>query len=417
MNHTENKLDRRGLMKRAVSAGVACVVPCALAKSQATDENSTESSKDTELSQVPKRKLGKTGAEISALSLGANRLTENQALLRAAIRWGVTCWDTAHSYSGGNSEICIGEFLERSPELRKQLFISTKASRARDIAGVEDCLKTSLDRMNTDYIDLFCGIHGCDDPTRLSDELRGWAEDAKKRKLIRYFGFSVHSNMAEVLTAAAKAGWIDAVLTSFNFRLMQDPEILRAVEVCNKAGVGLIAMKTTGQRTDTARADRIESEEDKKVVGHFLEKGYTEAQAAIKVVLEDSRIGSAAVGMTSVSHLMENAAAAMDRTTLSAADREALAEYARATCSGYCAGCSRICSLAVPDVPVVNEIMRHLMYYNSYGQKERARRCFAEIPAEVRGRILTADYSAAEARCPQRMPIAKLMREAVHKLA
>lgn len=404
-------------MKRAVSAGVACVVPCALAKSQATDESSTESPKDTEFPRVAKRKLGKTGAEISALSLGANRLVENQAILRAAIRWAVTCWDTAHSYAGGNSEICIGELFKRSPELRKGLFISTKASRARDIAGVEDCLKTSLERMNTDYIDLFCGIHGCTDPAQLTDELRGWAEDAKKRKLIRYFGFSVHSNIAEVLTAAAKVGWIDAVLTSFNFRLMQDAEMLRAVEACGKAGVGLIAMKTTGQRTDSSRADRIESEADKKVVSHFLEKGYTEAQAAIKVVLEDSRISSAVVGMATITHVTENAAAVMDKTTLTNADRRALGEYAKATCSGYCAGCSRICGSAVSDMPYVSEVMRYLMYYNSYGQKERAKQLFAELGADVRGRILVVNYSAAEARCPQRMPIAKLMREAVHKLA
>jgi len=61
--------------------------------------------------------------------------------------------------------------------------------------------------------------------------------------------------------------------------------------------------------------------------------------------------------------------------------------------------------------------MRYLMYYNSYGEKERAKELFAKIPGRVRAKLLSTDYSPAEARCPQRMPIGKLVAEAVGKLA
>jgi hypothetical protein len=61
--------------------------------------------------------------------------------------------------------------------------------------------------------------------------------------------------------------------------------------------------------------------------------------------------------------------------------------------------------------------MRYLMYYNSYGEKDMARKLFAQIPNDARSRLLTADYTLAEARCPQRMPIASLVAEAVSKLA
>jgi hypothetical protein len=61
--------------------------------------------------------------------------------------------------------------------------------------------------------------------------------------------------------------------------------------------------------------------------------------------------------------------------------------------------------------------MRYLMYCNSYGDKARARELFAQIPNGVRSRLTTMDYASAEARCPQHLPIGKLVAEAVSKLA
>jgi hypothetical protein len=57
------------------------------------------------------------------------------------------------------------------------------------------------------------------------------------------------------------------------------------------------------------------------------------------------------------------------------------------------------------------------MYYNSYGKQTEARQLFAQIPDNVRNKLLSIDYSPAEARCPQHLPIAKLVAEAVSKLA
>ena len=148
-----------------------------------------------------------------------------------------------------------------------------------------------------------------------------------------------------------------------------------------------------------------------------LQRGFTSEQAKIKVVLEDERISSTCVGMDSVSMLTSNAAAVLDKTGLSDADRNALREYAQATCSGYCAGCASICESALPHVPYISDIMRYLMYYNSYDHKDKARELFAQIPADVRNRLLSTDCSLAETCCPQQMPIGKLVAEAVSRLA
>ena len=252
-------------------------------------------------------------------------------------------------------------------------------------------------------------------PAQLTDELKEWAGSCKRRGLFKYLGYSAHRNMAQGLAAAAKCGWVDAVLVAYNFQLMQDDEYQKAIDAAHKAGIGLIAIKT--QRKVSMKPMPFKSEADKKLAAHFLERGYTEGQAKLKIVLEDERFTAAAVGMNDLDILAENAAAALDRTKLTGADKAALREYAEATCDMYCTGCSYICNAAVPDVPFVNHIMRYVMYHNSYGQHARARELFARIPDGVRSRLLSTDYSLAESRCPQRLPIGRIVAEAVSKLA
>ena len=428
MKEEQDGVDRRNFLRTMGAAGLGSVLVGCKGK-QEKEPDAVEPDAPTEgekpgFSRVPRRKLGKTGLEVPCLSLGtAFNLVDSRALLRKTLQWGVNAWDTAYNYAGGNSELGIGEFISKNAEVRKELFIISKppdVGAVVDVPDVERCLMTSLKRLNTRYIDLYHGVHGLSDPGQLTSELEQWAKDAKKRKLIRFFGFSTHKNMARVLAAASKLDWIDAITTSYNFRFMQDDKLQAAVDACHQAGIGLIAIKTQGhgQKIPWGRnKDAIETEEDKKLVEHFLQRGFTEAQAKIKVVLEDERFSSVCVGMENVAILASDVAAALDRIKLTQADREVLKEYARASRSSYCTGCSQTCSSAVPDAPYVSEIMRSLMYYNSYGQYDRAEHFFAQIPVNIRKRLLSVDYRLAEARCPQRMPIGRLVAEAVGKLA
>ena len=65
---------------------------------------------------MPKRKLGKTGVEVSILNLGGMFDTiNNQLLLKQALKWGVTYWDTAESYGNGLSEEGYGPLLRPQP--------------------------------------------------------------------------------------------------------------------------------------------------------------------------------------------------------------------------------------------------------------------------------------------------------------
>ncbi len=403
MSDHNNKVNRRSFLRSVGATGLGSII-AAGAKADVNEPNVPAQEQSL---QVPKRKFGKTGIEVPSLCLGAIQVTDHQAVLHACTKYGVTYWDTANVYTGGNSELAIGKFLKANPDMRKKLVIATKASRAKDAKEIEERLKTSLERMNTDYIDVYYGVHGLGSAGQLTDEVKAWAENAKKRGVIRYFGFSTHSS--KPLEPAAKLGWVDAILVTYNFRLTKDEEMQRAMDACSKAGVAITAMKVQGTN--------VETEDDKKIMEHFTQKGFTPGQAKIKAVLEDARVASVTVGMTSTALVMENVAAVLDKTKLAQEDKDVLQQYAEATCSGYCAGCSHICGEVLPGIACVNDVMRSLMYCNRYGDREMGRQAFAEIPAEVRARLLCADYRAAEARCPQRMPIGKLMAEAVEKLA
>jgi len=56
------------------------------------------------------------------------------------------------------------------------------------------------------------------------------------------------------------------------------------------------------------------------------------------------------------------------------------------------------------------------MYSRSYGNKEQAQAVFQSMPAETRRRLAALDYTAAESRCPQKLAIGRLVRQAVREL-
>jgi hypothetical protein len=359
---------------------------------------------------MPKRKLGKTGAEVSILCLGGMFDTvNNQLLLRQALNWGVTYWDTAEGYGNGLSEEGFGRFFTRYPETRKNIFLVTKF-RTSPADKLSEALDKGLKRLCTDYVDVFF-THGISEFNQIAG-LRDWAEHMKKAGKIKFFGFSTHTNMEDCLLAAAKSGWIDSIMFTYNFRFMNAPKMKEAVEACVQAGIGLTSFKT--QAGGQVKAD---SEAEFKLLQKFLDKGFTDKQAKLKAVWENPNIASVCSQMPNLAYLSANVAAARDLKSLAKSDFDALERFAHETRSGYCAGCGRICQAAVGGKVPVNDVMRCLMYYREYNDRELARDVFAGLPEEARSQLNRLDYSQAEQACPQGLAIAKLMAEASELLA
>jgi len=400
MKINDNNWSRRKFLKAAGVAGVGSVITPMTGLVKASEKNAT----------VPTRPFGKTGAPVSILSVGGTVDTaSNQLMLRQAVKWGATYWDTAPSYRWGRSEAGFGKYLDKYPQDRKKIFLVTKSS-AWTANGMTRDLNSSLNKMRTDYIDLYF-VHGISSISEMDDNTKVWAEKAKRDGKIRFFGFSTHSNMQECLLEGAKLGWIDGIMMTYNYRLMHTDDMRRAVDACVKAGIGLTAMKTQG-----GGQVRTNSETELKLAGRFLKKGFTDAQAKLKSVWENPQISCICSRMKNMTILMSNLAAALDKTQLSARDTELLQRYAKETRSAYCAGCTAICESHVEGEAPIGDVMRYLMYCNSYDDYEYAATGFKKIPEKIRRRLTHLNYALAERKCPQGLPIARLMQEAKKKL-
>ena len=400
MPRNHNRWSRRDFLKTAGIAGAGSLLAPVEHLAAADKRN-----------QIPQRPFGKTGVTVPILSVGGTLdLSSNQLMLRQAVKWGVTYWDTAHSYRWGKSEKGVGKYFDRYPQNRKKIFLVTKSG-AWTKNGMTKDLNESLERMQTDYVDLFF-VHGISGIDAMDQQTKAWAEKKKSEGKIRFFGFSTHSNMEACLLGAAKLGWIDGIMMTYNYRLMHEDQMKRAVDACEKAGIGLTAMKTQG-----GGQVKTGTETELELAGRFLNKGFTDAQAKLKAVWENPPIACICSRMPNMSIFMSNTAAALDRTSLSSTERKLLQQYARETHSDYCAGCTAICEAAVARSVPIGHVMRCLMYSRSYDDRDYAAVEFKNIPENIRKRIAGHDFGLAEQKCPRNIAIGKLMQEAADEFS
>ena len=218
---------RRDFMKIAGAAGVGAVVSPVEQLAGAVVKSGFDVAAQK---MVTKRPLGKTGVDVSILCLGgAMNFMSNQLLLRQAYKAGVTCWDSSSGYIGGKSEKGIGKYFSKFPEDRQKIFLITKSG-ATEPDDLTQHLYKSLERMKTDYIDLFLIQAVSNVKKEMKKEIQTWAEKAKTQGKIRLFGFSVHKNMENCLTDAAQLGWIDGIMTTYNYRLMHTDRMQKAAD-------------------------------------------------------------------------------------------------------------------------------------------------------------------------------------------
>jgi aryl-alcohol dehydrogenase-like predicted oxidoreductase len=400
---------RRDFVKTVGLAGIVVAgagVPGALAAPEAAGQAKPTS--------MPKRRLGKTGVEVPILALGGMFDTiNNQLLLKQARKWGVTYWDTAESYGNGLSETGYGRFFSRNPGARQEIFLVTKVHHATGSSNLTERLNKSLKRLQTEYVDLFF-IHSLTGIDEMTPAIKAWAAEMKKAGKIKFCGFSTHTNMANCLSGAARLDWIDAIMMTYNFQVMDTPKMREAVSACAKSGIGLVAMKT---QAGAPGAKKIPSKARLQMAERFLDRGFTDKQAKLMVVWETPQIASLCSQMPNLTILAANVAAARGQTKLAREELESLRQYALETKGDYCAGCGKICQGAVGGAVAINEVMRCLMYYREYGEPELAREIFAELPEAMRQQMTQVDYSRAEQACPKGLPISALMRQAKEMLA
>jgi len=160
------------------------------------------------------KQLGRTGLFVSEICLGTMTFGGNEdagmwkaigslpqadvdAIMERAIAAGVNFFDTADVYSFGASEERLGQALKNLNVARKDVVIATKVygqmgpgpnDRGASRGHIMDQVKASLDRLQTDHIDLY-QIHANDTVTPIDETLRA-LDDLVSQGLVRYIGVS-----------------------------------------------------------------------------------------------------------------------------------------------------------------------------------------------------------------------------------
>lgn len=184
-------------------------------------------------------RLGRTNLQVSRTGFGAipiQRINfdESKALLRKAYAGGITFFDTARGYT--NSEEKIGNALS---DVRKEIIIATKTL-ARDREGILQDLETSLNKLQTDYIDIL-QTHNPPFVPRPGGEdgIYDTLMKAKQQGKICHIGFTNHRR--KIALEAIESGLYDTM--QFPLNCLSSDEDLHVIELCRQKDMGVIAMK------------------------------------------------------------------------------------------------------------------------------------------------------------------------------
>lgn len=184
-------------------------------------------------------RLGSTGIIVNKTGFGGlpiQRIDDEAAerLLWMAIDAGINFFDTGKTYS--DSEVKLGRVLSK---VREKVYIATKTP-AKNAEEFWADLEQSLNRLQTDYIDIyqfhnpsFCPRPG--DGTGLYEA----ALEAKKQGKIRHIGISSHK--IPVAKEIIESGLYEVL--QFPFCYLASEQDLEIVEACKKADIGFVAMK------------------------------------------------------------------------------------------------------------------------------------------------------------------------------
>jgi aryl-alcohol dehydrogenase-like predicted oxidoreductase len=289
------------------------------------------------------RKLGDSDLEVSEISLGSwltygvgVEANKARACLDEAFAQGINFIDTANIYGRGAAESFLGEALKGRPRdsyvlATKVFFPMSDSDRGLSRAQIEKQLDASLERLQTDYVDLY-QCHRYDWDTPLDETMEALTRAVESGKA-RYIGFSEWP--AERIRAAIEmTGVAKFVSSQPQYSLLwREPED-EVIPLCAANGISQIVWSPLGQGVLSGKYDpdqpppkdsRAASEE----MGGFMERlmqpdvlravqrlkpiaveaGLTLTQFALAWVLREPNVASAIIGASRPEQVRENAAA------------------------------------------------------------------------------------------------------------
>lgn len=294
--------------------------------------------------------LGRTGMSVSRICLGGVSFgsgkswmldaEESTAIIDRAVDLGVNFFDTANTYSAGDSERILGNALAEYS--RNRLVVASKVffpmnednpnSGGLGRKAIEQELANSLDRLGMDTIDLY-QTHRWDDATAIDVTLRT-LDDAVRRGDIRYLGASTMRahQFATALHRSDRLGLERFATMQNHYTLVYREEEREMLPFCQQEGIGVIPWsplargyltRPDGDLRDTPRG-RTDPYIDQRIARYrggggdvinervselASEYGVSMAQIALAWLLHKDWVDAPIVGVTTIDQLEEAVAA------------------------------------------------------------------------------------------------------------
>ena len=215
---------------------------------------------------MQKRKLGKSGLEVSALGLGCMGMSiahglpadkqEMISLIRKAVELGVTFFDTAEIYGPYTNEELVGEALA---PFRGKVVIATKFGIKMDPSGqqvqdsrperIRESLEGSLKRLRVDAIDLYYQ-HRVDTNVQIED-VAGTVKDLIREGKVKHFGLSEPG--VKTIRRAHAVQPVTAIQSEYSLWWRRpEEELLPTLE---ELGIGLVPFSPLGKGFLTGKID------------------------------------------------------------------------------------------------------------------------------------------------------------------
>ncbi|MFD1597889.1 aldo/keto reductase [Halobellus rarus] len=289
--------------------------------------------------------LGETGMEVSRLALGCMNFgsgepwmiddeEKSREIIERALELGINFLDTANVYSRGESEEIVGRAIEEYD--RSELVVATKVyHRMREGpngAGLSrkhvlDQAEASLNRLGTDYIDLY-QIHRWDDDTPVHETLSA-LDHLVDEGVVRYVGASTMPawKFTRALYAADVENYERFVSMQPEYNAVDRHEEANVLPACAAEGVGVLPWSPLAGGFLTGKYSRDEEPEsgraatDEYTARRFTEenwavldeirdiaesKGATPAQVGIAWLLHKDVVTAPIIGPRRLDHLEEN---------------------------------------------------------------------------------------------------------------
>jgi len=324
------------------------------------------------------RILGKTGLRISRMGFGGIPIQRIDAegtkeLIHKLHAAGVNYIDTARAYTV--SEEYLGYALEG---IRKDFVLATK-SPAKTRAAMAADIDTSLEKLRTDYIDLY-QIHN---PSAAAlDEILapgGALEalfEAKKAGKIGHIGITLHT--VELFKRALEFEWVETIMFPYNIVETQAEELIRE---CTARNIGFIDMKP--------------------LAGGAID----DATLALRFIASNPDITVVIPGMAAPEELEQNLAAVSDPTPISSEEMEKMQRIRDELGTQFCRRCN-YCAPCTEGIPISVQFLLE-GYYTRYNLQDWARKRYAALEKNASDCI---DCGVCETRCPYELPIRDMMK-------